>query len=163
MTVAIVKADLTDAGHQRAVLAMMDAYSCDPMGDGKPLSEYARENLISGLIEHPTTVVFLVFEDSTPCGIAACFRGFSTFAAKPLLNISDFYIEPRLRGNGIGKKLLLAIERDALATGCCRLTLEVQQNNPVARAVYENFGFRQAIYAADADGGGSQYMMKHLS
>ena len=160
--VKIVTADLGDTSHQRAVLSMMDAYSSDPMGDGKPLSEYAREHLISGLIAHPTSIVFLVFEENRPCGIATCFRGFSTFAARPLLNVSDFYIEPRLRGNGIGKQLLLAIEWAARETGCCRLTLEVQQNNYVARTVYERFGFRQAVYAADADGGGSQYMMKNL-
>lgn len=163
MSVEIVKANLRDAGHQSAVVAMMDAYSQDPMGDGKPLSNYAREHLVTGLIEHPTTIVFLVFENTTPCGIATCFRGFSTFAAKPLINVSDFYVESRLRGQGIGKQLLLAIEHEARTTGCCRLTLEVQQNNSTARTVYGNFGFRQAVYAADANGGGSLYMVKQLN
>lgn len=162
MCVEIVKADLHNSDHQRAIVAMMDAYSQDPMGDGKPLSEYAREHLVKGLIEHPTTIVFLVFENGFPRGIATCFRGFSTFAAKPLINVSDFYIESRLRGKGIGKSLLQAIEHEARTTGCCRLTLEVQQNNPVARAAYSNFGFQQAVYAADANGGGSLYMVKHL-
>ena len=55
--VHVVKADLTDAAHQAATVAMMDAYSRDPMGDGKPLTDYARQNLISGLISHPTTLV----------------------------------------------------------------------------------------------------------
>lgn len=159
----IVKANLTKTEHQRAVLAMMEAYSCDPMGDGKPLSNYAKQNLIAGLIEHPTTIVFLAFENDTVCGIATCFRGFSTFAAKPLINVSDFFVEPRLRGRGIGKQLLLAIEHEARVTGCCKLTLEVQQNNTVARTVYSKFGFQQAVYAADAGGGGSQYMVKQLT
>lgn len=162
MSVVVIKANLLNAEHQRAIVAMMDAYSQDPMGDGKPLSDYAREHLVAGLIAHPTTIVFLVFENMSPCGIATCFRGFSTFAAKPLINVSDFYIEPRLRGYGIGTKLLMAIEHEAMTTGCCRLTLEVQQNNSVARAVYGNFGFRQAVYAADANGGGSLYMVKQL-
>ncbi len=162
MSVEITKANLRDADHQRIIVAMMDAYSQDPMGDGKPLSDYAREHLVTGLIEQPTTIVFLVFENKIPCGIATCFRGFSTFAAKPLINVSDFYIESRLRGKGIGKKLLMAIEHEAKTTGCCRLTLEVQQNNSVARTVYGNFGFQQAVYAADANGGGSLYMVKHL-
>ncbi|MFN7732860.1 MAG: GNAT family N-acetyltransferase [Pirellula sp.] len=162
MGIEIVKANLNDTVHQRAIVAMMDAYSRDPMGDAKPLSDYAREHLIAGLLEHPTTLIFLVFEDTIPCGIATCFRGFSTFAAKPLINLSDFYLEPRLRGNGIGTRLLMAIEHDAKTTGCCRLTLEVQQNNAIARTVYTHFGFRQAVYAADADGGGSLYMVKQL-
>ncbi len=162
MSVEVIKANLGEADHQHAIVAMLDAYSQDPMGDSKPLSNYAREHLVKGLIEHPTTMVFLVFENGIPCGIATCFRGFSTFAAKPLINVSDFYIEPRLRGKGIGRQLLAAIEFEAKSIGCCRLTLEVQQNNSVARSVYERFGFRQAVYPADACGGGSLYMMKQL-
>lgn len=162
MSIKVIKANLLDVDHQRAIVSMMDAYSQDEMGDGKPLSIYARDHLVAGLIEHPTTIVFLVFENSNPCGIATCFRGFSTFAAKPLINVSDFYIESRLRGKGLGKQLLMAIEHEAKTSGCCRLTLEVQQNNSVARTVYGNFGFRQAVYAADAQGGGSLYMVKQL-
>ena len=163
MNVEVFKADLLDVEQQCAVVAMMDAYSRDPMGDGKQLSDYAREHLIEGLISCPTTIVFLVFADKDACGIATCFRGFSTFAARPLINLSDFYIVPRLRGNGIGKLLLLAIEQEAKRIGCCKLTLEVQTNNPIARAVYHGFGFRQAVYAADSDGGGSQFMVKPLT
>ncbi|MEQ1825503.1 MAG: GNAT family N-acetyltransferase [Pirellula sp.] len=163
MSIEITKADLGDVDHQRAIVTMMDAYSRDPMGDGKPLSNYAREHLIAGLVEHPTMIIFLVFENRIPCGIATCFRGFSTFAAKPLINLSDFYVAPHVRGNGIGTQLLMAIEHEAKTTGCCRLTLEVQQNNTLARTIYSNFGFRQAVYAADANGGGSLYMVKQLT
>ncbi len=74
--IKIVKADLDDPHHQNAVVAMIDAYSADPMGDAKPLSEYARQNLITGLHKHPTTLIFLAFSGAEPCGIAACFVGF---------------------------------------------------------------------------------------
>ncbi|HET6883011.1 MAG TPA: GNAT family N-acetyltransferase, partial [Pirellulales bacterium] len=101
--IQIVKADLSNAHHQDAVLAMMNAYSRDPMGDGKPLSEFARQHLVDGLRNHPTTVVFLALEGALPRGIATCFGGFSTFAARPLINISDFYIDPDFRGRGLGR------------------------------------------------------------
>lgn len=160
--IAIVQADLSEAQHQRDVLRMMDAYSADPMGDAKPLSDFARLHLISGLRAHPTTLVFLAYCGAQPCGIATCFRGFSTFAAKPLINISDFFVDPANRGQGIGRMLLEAILEEAKATGCCKLTLEVQQNNARARSIYGIFGFTQAVYAADADGGGSLYMVKSI-
>lgn len=160
MEIAIVKADLSESQHQIAVLQMMDAYSTDPMGDAKPLSDFARANLIAGLRSHPTTLVFLAFNGAQPCGIATCFRGFSTFAAKPLLSISDFYVDPALRGRGIGRVLLDAIQEEAVNIGCCKLTLEVQQNNARARSIYSEFGFKQAVYAADAEVGGSLYMVK---
>ena len=161
-TIDVIKADLSCTQHQSAILAMLDAYSSDPMGDGRPLSQFAKQNLIPGLIKHPTTLVFLAFCGDEPCGIVTCFRGFSTFAAKPLVNISDLFVDPRLRGRGIGRMLLDAVENDALDSGCCKLTLEVQQNNSRARSVYAGFGFAQAVYAADADGGGSLYMVKSI-
>ena len=161
--IEVFKADLAKKHHQNAVVEMMDAYSSDPMGDAKPLSEFARANLIRGLQEHPTTLVFLASQDIEPCGIATCFRGFSTFAAKPLINVSDFYVALELRGQGIGRMLLDAIQDEAKLTGCCKLTLEVQQNNLKARQVYDDFGFAQAVYAADANGGGSLYMTKNIT
>ena len=160
---SVVRANLSESRHQAAVVAMLDAYSMDPMGDGRPLSEFAKEHLITGLQAHPTTLVFLALKAGEPCGIATCFRGFSTFAAKPLINISDFYVDPALRGRGVGQMLLNAVEREARAIGCCKLTLEVQQNNGRARAIYGKFGFAQAVYAADSEGGGSLYMVKTLS
>ena len=159
-SVRIVQADLSVETHQDSVVAMLDAYSADPMGDGCPLSMEAKRNLIPGLRDHPTTLIFLALIDRKPCGIAICFRGFSTFAAKPLINISDFYVTPACRGRGVGRMLLNAVEQEARSSGCCKLTLEVQQNNTRARSIYGRFGFAQAVYAADSGGGGSLYMVK---
>ena len=158
--ISITEADLSNPLHQAATVLMMDAYARDEMGDGRPLSHWAREHLIAGLREHPTTLVFLAFRGDEPVGIATCFRGFSTFAARPLINISDFFVLPACRGHGLGRRLLEAIEVRARALGCCRLTLEVQENNHRARAIYGAAGFAQAVYVAEA--GGSLYMAKPL-
>jgi GNAT superfamily N-acetyltransferase len=156
----VTEADLSDPAHQAATFSMMDAYARDDMGDGRPLSDWSREHLIAGLREHPTTLVFLAFRGAEPVGIATCFRGFSTFAARPLLNISDYFVLPPCRGHGLGRRLLEAIEQRARELGCCRLTLEVQENNHRARAIYGAAGFAQAVYVAEA--GGSLYMAKQL-
>jgi ribosomal protein S18 acetylase RimI-like enzyme len=37
--------------------------------------------------------------------------------------------------------LLQAAEAHALRAGCCKLTLEVQEDNTRARALYRSFGF----------------------
>jgi GNAT superfamily N-acetyltransferase len=158
--VRIVEADLARTEHQSAVLAMLDAYSADPMGDGHPLSDDVRANLIAGLRAHPTTLLFLAFNAGEPAGIATCFRGFSTFAARPLINVHDFYVLPALRGRGIGRMLMAAVERKARETGCCKLTLEVQEGNSCARRLYEKCGFSQAQYAEAA--GRSLFFWKRL-
>ncbi len=156
----VVQADLSRADHQAATVELLNAYAMDPMGDGRPLSDIARRDLIPGLREHPTTMVFIAYDGTEPVGLAICFRGFSTFAARPLVNISDYFVLPTCRGAGIGRHLLTEIEQAARAIGCCRLTLEVQENNHRAKAVYGAAGFSQAVYVPEA--GGSQYLSKPL-
>ena len=79
--ITVLRADLARPEHQKATLELLNAYAMDPMGDGQPLSESARRDLIPGLRQHPTTLVFLAYRDAEPVGLAICFRGFSTFAA----------------------------------------------------------------------------------
>jgi GNAT superfamily N-acetyltransferase len=124
---------------------MLDAYASDPMGGGAPLADDVRERLVSGLREHPTTVILLAFDGAKPIGIATCFRGFSTFAAWPLLNLHDLAVIPEYRGCGVGRKLLAAVEEKARALGCTKVTLEVLEANP-ARKLYESMGFASPVY-----------------
>jgi len=156
----IVEADLDRADHQEAVRALTAAYALDPMGNGAPLAAGVLERLIPGLRAHPTTLIFLAYRRGEPIGLATCFRGFSTFAALPIVNISDLAILPECRGRGFGRQLLSAVERKARTLGCCRLTLEVQENNESARRLYEEFGFSQAVYGPTT--GGSLYYWKTI-
>jgi GNAT superfamily N-acetyltransferase len=146
--VNVVEADLARVDHQSDVVELVNAFALDRTG--KPLPAQARNDLMPGLQSHPTTHVFLAYEDGRAVGIAVCFRGFSTFAARPLINIHDLLVLPDYRGQGVGRRLLQVVERRAREMGCCRLTLEVQEGNHRARRVYEAAGFEQPEY----DGGG---------
>ncbi|HRS09700.1 MAG TPA: GNAT family N-acetyltransferase [Sedimentisphaerales bacterium] len=159
-TVEVVEADLDCVAHQRAVVELIDAYAADPMGNGRPLAPQVRDNLIDGLRRHPTTLIFLAFHDGEAVGIAVCFLGFSTFHAKPLLNIHDLAVVADCRGRGIGRQLLDAVADKARQLRCCKLTLEVQENNHRARRLYEAAGFAQAQYHEGA--GGSLFYTKPL-
>jgi GNAT superfamily N-acetyltransferase len=152
----IVQADLERGDHRADVLALTAAYALDPMGKGSALAQEALDRLIDGLRRHPTTLIFLAYLQGQAAGIATCFLGFSTFFARPLLNIHDFAILPRHRGRGLGRHLLRAVEAKALELGCCKITLEVQENNVRARRVYERAGFAQAVYR-EATGGSLFY------
>jgi GNAT superfamily N-acetyltransferase len=158
--IRIVPADLDQPDHQAAVLAMVDAYSRDPMGDGAPLSSEARERLIPGLRQHPTTLVFLAYDGDAPVGVAVCFLGFSTFAAKPLVNLHDVSIVPTHRGRGLGHALLAAVETKARELGCCKLTLEVLDQNHRALRTYTSAGFQR--YALQPGAGEAIFLTKSL-
>lgn len=158
-SIEVVAADLSRLDHQRAIVDLIDAYSRDPMGDGKPLDEEVKRRLIPGLREHPTTIAFLAFDGTRPVGIALCFRGFSSFYAKPLINIHDFAVLPDYRGRGIGKRLLESVAAHGRSIGCCKLTLETQEHNP-AQKLYRSVGFARDIHVDAA--GGAIFMTKLL-
>ena len=146
----IIEADLNDARHAAAVLAMTRAYARDPMGNGRDLPDDIRRVLIDGLQAHPTTLIFLALSENRPIGIVTCFVGFSTFAGRPLVNIHDLHVEGEYRRRGIGRLLLEAVEQRARDLGCCKLTLEVQENNHAALGLYGSFGFANGQYEPEA-------------
>lgn len=156
--VEFIEANLSLAAHQKDVLALTAAYALDPMGNGGPLPAEALERLIPGLRNHPTTLILLAYLNGRAVGIATCFRGFSTFYAQPLLNIHDLAVLPEFRGMRIGARLLAMVEHHARQLGCCKVTLEVQENNHRARQVYERGGFTHAHYSTES--GGSLFYQK---
>ncbi len=141
MGVEIIEADLAKSPHAQAILTVLDSYARDVMGGGEPLSPDTRDRVVPGLRLHPTSVVFLAFEDQRPVGIATCFIGFSTFKAMSLINVHDLAVLPEARGQGVGRQLLLAVQAKAEAIGCCKITLEVREDNARARGLYGSFGF----------------------
>jgi ribosomal protein S18 acetylase RimI-like enzyme len=142
--VVVFEADLNDCRHQTAILQLINAYARDPMGDGRDLPAAVQDRLISGLQQHPTTLVLLAFDEATPVGVAVCFVGFSTFLARPLINIHDLAVIPDYRGRGIGQLLLEGVEAKGRELGCCKLTLEVREDNHRAQRLYQRFGFGDA-------------------
>jgi ribosomal protein S18 acetylase RimI-like enzyme len=143
--IEIIDADLANVEHQRAIIAMLDAYMRDPMEGGTPMPETTKRDLIPGLRAHPACYVFLAYRDKTPVGFSICFLGFSTFNARPLINIHDIFVDSSVRGKGIGRRLLDRIETKARELKCCRLTLEVREDNEVARSLYRKAGFDRAV------------------
>jgi ribosomal protein S18 acetylase RimI-like enzyme len=155
MQTEIVEADLTRAEHREAVRALTASYALDPMGNDGPLPAEVLDRLAS----FPTTVILLAYVEGTAVGIATCFRGFSTFRAQPRLNLHDLAVLPDQRGRGVGQQLLAAVASKARALGCCKVTLEVQENNMAARRAYERAGFATATCG---QGTGSLFLAKPL-
>lgn len=145
-TVEILEAELANPEHAAAVLSLVEQFTSDPMGGGAKLPQDARAALIPGLAAHPTTVIFLAYQDNTAVGVAVCFIGFSTFAAKPLINIHDLFVQEAARGRSVGRDLIEAITEKTRSIGGCKVTLEVQSNNHRAQAVYFAAGFEKAVY-----------------
>lgn len=145
MNLRVREVNFADAHDARAIVTIIDSYAADPAGGSRALTRDARERLVPSLRDHPSTLIFLALVDDEPVGIAVCFFGLSTFRARPLLNIHDLAVLPQYRGKGIGRALLREVEDHARRKGCCKLTLEVQENNRPARVLYQRFGFSDFV------------------
>ncbi len=125
-------------------MGLIDAYARDPMGGGAALPADVRARLGADLRERVargTAAVLLAWREREAVGVAVCFVGYSTFRASPLLNLHDLAVLPSARGGGVGRALLAAVEARARALGCCKVSLEVREDNARARRLYAHAGF----------------------
>jgi ribosomal protein S18 acetylase RimI-like enzyme len=157
--VQVRRAELHADADAAAIVHLLNAYAADPRGGGVPLADTVRSRLVAGLRKHPMARVWLAFDGTAAVGVCVGFIGFSTFEALPLLNIHDLAVLPGQRGRGTGRALLAAAEASARAEGCCKLTLEVQDDNTPARQLYDRLGFRDVRYG---DSGPTRFQSKRL-
>ena len=156
----IKRVDYLDAHDAQALVFLLDAYAQDPMGGGEALHSENTARLCSDLARIAGAASFIAWLEGKPIGLINCLEGYSTFKAKPLLNVHDIAVLKGHRGQGVGQALLQAAEDYAITRGCCKLTLEVLSGNALAMASYKRFGFEQ--YELDPAAGQAQFMQKWL-
>lgn len=157
----VFRADYRDPQQAADIVMLLDAYARDPMAGGQPLSEAVRSRLVPEMAARPQCFTLLGYLDGKAAGLANCVEGFSTFAAKPLINIHDIAVLPAFRGRGLAQALLAEIEAVACRAGCCKLTLEVLGGNAPAKSAYRRFGF--AEYELDPAKGHAEFWTKTLA
>jgi len=156
----VIKADLFDPNHAKAIIKLLNSYAKDPMGGGEALSEYTRKNLIEQLQQRSDLLALLAFDDEIPAGLIISFEGFSTFRCAPLLNIHDVVVAAPFRRRGIARMLFAYMEEIAKARSYCKITLEVLEGNYAAQATYKNLGF--SGYELDPEMGKAMFWEKRL-
>ncbi len=160
MQTKIIRVDYFNPGHAADLVMLLNAYACDPMGGGKPLTAEVMANLTNELSQRPHAFSVLAYVDGKPAGLVNCFELFSTFACKPLVNIHDVVVLKDFRGLGLSHKLLAMVEEIARSRGCCKLTLEVLSGNTVAKSSYNKFGFNN--YELNPELGNAAFWEKPL-
>ncbi len=161
MSLDIVRADYNNPVHAAAIVGMLRAYAADPMGGGEDLPPETRRDLVQGLKKTSNAFSVLAFVDGEAAGLANCFWGFSTFAARPLVNIHDVVVSSQHRGAGIGRKLFAEIEAIARAENACKITLEVLEGNTSAKGLYASLGYGD--YVLDPELGKAEFWQKRLA
>ena len=112
-------------------------------------------------VRSPTMICLVACRDGEVLGYGIVERR-RTSAAGRLTSIA---VAPHGSGHGLGRRLLGALETEAIAAGSRRMRLEVRADNRAARKLYESTGYRLVETLADyyEDGGAAQRYEKALT
>lgn len=89
----------------------------------------------------PDSAIMCVLAESEGqvVGFAHCVVHENTWETQPVCYLEDLYVDPALRGQGIGKALLEWLRNAMRAEGWARLYWVTHKDNAKARALYDQF------------------------
>jgi GNAT superfamily N-acetyltransferase len=145
MELTLIQVDLNNSEHKVQLIKLLNDYMNDPMGNNRPMPKSLAPQIITGLKGHSGFIGFFALADGQFAALANCNRNFSTFQAKPLINIHDFIVAPEFRKIGAGRFLLEEIINFAQQNGFCRVSLEVREDNLTAKSLYRKMGFSDCV------------------
>ncbi|GAB4168900.1 MAG: GNAT family N-acetyltransferase [Thalassobaculales bacterium] len=93
--------------------------------------------------------LLLAFAAGMPVGFAAYALAWPGAGLAPTLYLKQLYVEPGQRGQGVGRRLMAALAREARAAGCARMEWTVLRDNADALAFYQRLGARAAEHVVD--------------
>jgi ribosomal protein S18 acetylase RimI-like enzyme len=122
-----------------ALLPLVEAFQRE---EGYPTGDPALGDAVAALLaDEGAGRVVLARAGCEVVGYAALCFGFSIEHRGRDAFVDELYVQPGRRGAGLGRALLRALETEAVAAGVRTLHLEVERDNPRARALYVAEGF----------------------
>lgn len=125
-----------DVGQILKFIRALAAYEREP--DAVKATE--EDLLHHGFGENPYFQCLTAEWDGEPAGFALYFYDYSTWLGRPGLYLEDVFVNPLMRGRGIGKALLQRLAAIALEKGCARMKWEVLDWNTPAIEFYRSLG-----------------------
>jgi len=149
----------------QAIVTLLDTYASEQAGGGQPLADDVKARLVAEMAARPHVFTVLAWAGEgdlrQAAGLVNCVEGFSTFAARPLINIHDVVVVASYRRKGVAQAMFEAVELEARRRGACKLTLEVLSGNAPARRLYLKQGFEP--YMLDPAWGEAMMWQKEIS
>ena len=99
--------------------------------------------LRDGFGPHPKFHCIIAEWDGEPAGFALYFYNYSTWRGRPGIYLEDLFVWPKLRGQGIGKALLIHLAQIAVRENCGRFEWAVLDWNQPAFDFYESLGAKR--------------------
>ena len=110
---------------------------------GAPVDDERIRHGLAGLLDRPQFGSTLVLvSGGRPRGYVVVTLGWSLESGGIDALLDEVYLEPELRGRGVGTMLVEAGVEAARAAGAKRIYLEVEADNATARRLYTRLGWR---------------------
>jgi GNAT superfamily N-acetyltransferase len=142
MKLNIRLANINDAQMIAELLANIDDYPHWKTLGAAALEQTARESLAWA---NPERLLFVAELDNRVIGYAAVYWLHHLFSAREGY-VSELFIRSDASGHGAGTALLEAIKAEAIARGCCRLTLvNLKDRESYKRGFYASRGWEERL------------------
>jgi GNAT superfamily N-acetyltransferase len=92
--------------------------------------------------ENPRVFAHVAEQDGRIVGMAVWFLNFSTWTGRHGIYLEDLFVDPSVRGGGVGRGLVRALAAEAAARGCARMEWVVLDWNTSAKDFYRSLGAR---------------------
>jgi GNAT superfamily N-acetyltransferase len=136
MATTIRPATAADVPQILAFVRALAAFELEP--DAAVATE--ADLLRDGFGPNPFYFCLIAEYNGQPAGFALYFFNYSTWTGRPGLYLEDLFVQPVLRGLGIGKALLQRVAAIAVEKNCPRLQWEVLDWNTPAIDFYRAMG-----------------------
>ena len=101
------------------------------------------------LAQQESVILLAEHHDGTGLGFIQMYSSFCSLLAAPILVLSDLFVDPRARRQGLGRALMLTAQDYAARHGYARLDLTTARSNQRAQSLYQALGWQlDSVYLA---------------
>ena len=109
----------------------------------KPDVELARQFMRDRLTKNDSVILIAENEKKSCSGFCQLYPTFCSLLAKPIYTLYDLFVSPETREQGVGRQLLIAAQKRAVADGKSRVDLTTAKTNFKAQSLYQALGWEK--------------------
>lgn len=128
------------AEHAPEVAPLFDAYRAFFTGKSNEAESFA---FLQERLKNDDSAIFLALNGGSACGFAQVYPLFSSWYARRIWFLSDLYVAPASRGNGVATTLIQRVKQFAAETQAGSVMVELPKAEPHLYHFYEALGFHQ--------------------
>ena len=109
----------------------------------QPSNVVAAKKFLSERFKKDDSIIFLAYNKTNkPIGFTQLYPSFSSVSMKRMWILNDLFVDPKHRGQSVGRALMKKAEDFARISDSKGLVLHTAKDNTVGKALYESEGYK---------------------